>query len=89
MLFLKTDLGFKKDSLFRIKLFELHIGFYIQSFSLTQCIVIVRVGKYLVVCLSVCVSVCVCVCLSVCVSVFLLALDSQNYWADFNETFQK
>ena len=49
--------------------------------SLTECIVIVRVGKY-------CVSVCVClsVCVSVCVSVCLFALERQNYWADFNET---
>ena len=40
--------------------------FYIQSFSLTECIVIVGVGRYRG-CLSVCVSVClsVCVCLSV------------------------
>ena len=35
-------------------------SFYVQSFSLTECIVIVRVRKYRVVCLSVCVSVCVC-----------------------------
>ena len=35
--------------------------------SLTECIGIVRVGKYRVVCLSVCLSVCVCVC--VCLSV--------------------
>ena len=34
-------------------------SFYIQSFSLTECIVIVGVGRYRVVCLSVCVSVCV------------------------------
>ena len=40
--------------------------FYIQSFSLTECIGIVWVGKYRVVCLSVCLCVCVCVCLSVC-----------------------
>ena len=40
--------------------------FYIQSFSLTECIVIVGVGKTGDVCLSVCASVCVCVCLSVC-----------------------
>ena len=36
--------------------------FYIQSFSLTECIVIVGVGRYLG-CLSVRVSVCLCVCL--------------------------
>ena len=43
-----------------------HLSFYIQSFSLTECIVIVGVQKYRG-CLYVC--VCVCVCLSVCVSV--------------------
>ena len=58
--------------------------FYIQSFSLTECIVIVGVRKYLS-CLSVCLSVCASVCLSVC----LLALERRNYWTDFNETFQK
>ena len=42
--------------------------------SLTECIGIVRVGKYRVVCLSVCVCVCLCVCVSVCVSVCLLVL---------------
>ena len=47
--------------------------------SLTECIVIVRVGKYRVVCLCVCLCVCVCVC--------LFALERQNYWADFNETY--
>ena len=59
-----------------------HLSFYIQSFSLTECIVIVGVRKYrgcLCVCLCVCVSVCVCLCRAV----------SRNYWADFNETFQK
>ena len=48
-------------------------AFYIQSFSLTECIGIVRVRKYrvvcLCVCLCVCVSVCLCVCVCVCVSV--------------------
>ena len=39
--------------------------FYIQSFSLTECIVVVWVRKTGVVCLCVCVSVCVSVCLSV------------------------
>ena len=34
--------------------------------SLTECIGIVRVGKYRVVCLSVCVCVCLCFCLCVC-----------------------
>ena len=58
--------------------------FYIQSFSLTECFVIVGVRKYLG-CLSVFVSVCVSVCLSVC----LCTLERQNYWVDFNETFQK
>ena len=58
---------------------------YIQSFSLTECIVIVGVGRYRVVC----VCVCVCVCLSVCLSVCLCRAVSRNYWADFNETFQK
>ena len=53
--------------------------FYIQPFSLTECIVIIGVRKYRVVCLSVC----------VCVSVCLSAPVWQNYWADFNETFQK
>ena len=42
--------------------------FYFQSFSLTECIVIVRVGKYRG-CLSVCLSVCACVCACVCLSV--------------------
>ena len=45
----------------------LYLLFYIQSFSLTECIVIIGVRKYRVVCLSLC--VCVCVCVSVCVSV--------------------
>ena len=43
-------------------------NFYIQSFSLTECIVVVQVRKMggcLSVCLCVCVSVCLCVCLSV------------------------
>ena len=44
---------------------HLLLCFYIQSFSLTECIVIVRVRKTGVVCLSVCLSVCLCVCLSV------------------------
>ena len=39
-------------------------GFYIQSFSLTECIVIVGVRKT-----GGCLSVCLCVCVSVCVSV--------------------
>ena len=60
-------------------------SFYIQSFSLTECIVIIGVGDTGDVCLSVCVSVCVCVCLSVC----LCRAVSRNYWADFNETFHK
>ena len=60
--------------------------FFLHSvISLTECIGIVRVGKYRVVCLSVC--VCVCVCLSGCV--YLLALERQNYRADFNETYHK
>ena len=42
------------------------IFFFLHSvISLTECIGIVRVGKYRVVCLSVCVCVCLCVCLSV------------------------
>ena len=44
--------------------------FYIQSFSLTECIVIVGVRKYLS-CLSVCLSICASVYLSVCLSVCL------------------
>ena len=43
-------------------------SFYIQSFSLTECIVIVGVrktGGCLCVCLCVCVSVCLCVCWSI------------------------
>ena len=55
--------------------------FYIQSFSFTECIVIVGVRKYR--------GVCLCVCLSVCLSVCLFALERRNYRADFNETFQK
>ena len=51
----------------------LHV--YIQTFSLTECIVIIGVRKTGVVCLcvcvSVCLSVCLCVCLSVCLSVCL------------------
>ena len=43
--------------------------YYIQSFSLTECIVIVGVQKYRVVCLSLCLCVCVSVCVSVCLSV--------------------
>ena len=43
--------------------------FYIQSFSLTECIVVVGVQKPGVVCLCVCLSVCVCMCVSVCLSV--------------------
>ena len=39
--------------------------FYIQSFSLTECIGTVRVEKYRVVFVCVCVSVCLSVCLSV------------------------
>ena len=49
-------------------------NFYIQSFSLTECIVIVGVlktGGCLCVCVCVCVCVCLSVCLSVCVSVCL------------------
>ena len=42
------------------------LSFYIQSFSLTECIGIVGVRKYLgclsAVCLCVCLCVCVCVC---------------------------
>ena len=49
--------------------------FYIQSFSLTECIVIVGVRKTGVVCLC----VCVCVCLSRAVW--------RNYWADFNQIY--
>ena len=43
--------------------------FYIQSFSLTECVVIVWVRKRGVVC------VCVCVCLSVCLCVCHTGLD--------------
>ena len=50
--------------------------FYIQSFSLTECIVIVVVRKTGVACLSVCLCVCVCLWRAVC----------RNYWADFNQT---
>ena len=39
------------------------------SLTECECIGIVRVGKYRVVCLCVCVCVCVSVCLSVCLSV--------------------
>ena len=62
--------------------------FYIQSFSLTECIVIVGVRKYRG-CLSVCLCVCVCVCLSVCVSVCLSAPERQNYCADFHKTIRR
>ena len=43
---------------------------------LTECIGIVRVWKYRVICLS------VCVCLWVCVSVCVSALVWRNYWAE-------
>ena len=56
-------------------------SFYIQSFLLTESILIVGVGNTGVVCLSVCVSVCLCVCLCRAVS--------RNYRADFDETFHK
>ena len=56
--------------------------FYIQSFSLTECIVVVRVRK-----MGGCLSVCVCVCLCVCVSVCLWRAVWRNYWADFNQTY--
>ena len=46
-----------------------YFNLYIQSFSLTECIVVVRIRKIGVVCLCVCVSVCV----SVCVFVGLLS----------------
>ena len=59
-------------------------GFYIQSFSLTECIVIVGVGRY-----RGCLSVCLCVCLYVCLSVCLFALERRNYWADFTQTLQE
>ena len=55
------------------------ITFYIQSFSLTECIVIVGVRKTGVVCLS----VCVCVSVSVC----LWRAVCRNYSADFNQTY--
>ena len=55
-------------------------SFYIQSFSLTECIVIDGVRKY---------RSCLCVCVSVCLSVCLCRAVSRNYWADFNETLQK
>ena len=42
--------------------FIAYFTFYIQSFSLTECIVIVGVQKTGVVCLCVCVSVCLSVC---------------------------
>ena len=45
-----------------------HSDFYIQSFSLTECIVIVGVRKT-GGCLCVCLSVCLCVCVSVCLCV--------------------
>ena len=61
-----------------IKLVILMI-FYIQSYSLTECIVIVGVRKTGVVCLSVCLSVCLCVCLWTAVW--------RNYWVDFNKTY--
>ena len=49
--------------MFRVSLACKHY-FYIQSFSLTKCIVVVGVKKT-----EGCLSVCVCVCVSVCVSV--------------------
>ena len=49
--------------------------------SLTKCIVIVSGENTGVVCVCVCVCVCLCVCLSRAVW--------RNYWADFDETFQK
>ena len=54
-------------------------SYYIQSFSLTECIVVVRVRKTGGVCLSVCLCVCVCVC--------LWRAVWRNYWADFNQTY--
>ena len=42
-------------------------GFLHSVISLTECIGIVRVGKYRVVCLFVCVSMCVCVSVCVCI----------------------
>ena len=62
-----------------LKNFRHTSGFYIQSFSLTECIVIVGVRKTGVVYL--------CVCLSVCVSVCLCRAVWRNYWADFNQTY--
>ena len=52
---------------------KVSLHFYIQSFSLTECIVIVWIRKYRGF-LSVCVRLCV----------YLLAPERQNYWADFN-----
>ena len=46
--------------------------------SFNECIGIVRVQKYRVVCLSVCVCVCVSVCLSVCLCLCVSALVWQN-----------
>ena len=54
--------------------------------SLTKCIVIVPWGKQEV---SVCLSGCLSGCLSVCLSGCLSRAVWQNYWGDFNETFQK
>ena len=42
------------------------VHFYIQSFSLTEYVVIVEVRKYLGCLSAVCVFVCLCVCLCVC-----------------------
>ena len=59
--------------------------FYIQSFSLTECIVSLGSGDTGAVCVCVCLSVCLSVCLCVC----MCRAVSRNYWADFNETLQK
>ena len=56
------------EQVLHIFIFLVSVPFYIQSFSLTECIVIVGVRKT-GGCLCVCVSVCLCVCLSVCLCV--------------------
>ena len=58
-------------------------SFYIQSFSLTECIVIVGVRKY-----RSCLSVSMCVSVYLCVCVCLWTAVLRNYLADFNEPFQ-
>ena len=63
-------------------------SFYNQSFSLTECIGIVGVRKYLD-CLSVCVCVCASVCVCVCVCVCVWKLSCSNGWVDFDEIFYK